>query len=183
MNVSTALSSHEELNDGNQGKLVRHINENPGIRYRELLRLTCIANGVLAYHLAVLEKSHQIKVDRSKKSKITRYYPINISTEESEILGYIRSNGVRQIILFILEHDLCTFDEIVEHTKKAASTISWHLKRLKDAGIISIHYGHSEYPQLYKLTNRDIVAEIVYKYKETFVDKVVKNYTEMIEEL
>jgi predicted transcriptional regulator len=181
-NVSTAFSSYEELND-NQSKLLQYINENPGIRYRELLRLTCIANGVLAYHLAVLEKSQQIKVNRSKKSKITRYYPINIPAEESEILGYIRSNRVRQIILFILEHDLCTFDELIEHTKKAGSTISWHLKRLKDAGIISIHYGHGEYPQLYKLTNRDIVAETVYKYKETLVDKVVNNYTEMVEEL
>src|SRR5919197_3756820 len=183
MNVYNTLSSYEELNDGNQSKLLRYINENPGIRYRELLRLTCIANGVLAYHLAVLEKSHQIKVDRRKKSTGSRDYHINMPTSESEILGYIRSNGVRQIVMFILEHDLCTFNEIVEHTKKAASTISWHLKRLKDAGIISIHYGHGDYPHLYKLTNRDIVAETVYKYKETFVDKVVNNYTEMVEEL
>jgi predicted transcriptional regulator len=182
-NVPAVFSSYEELNDDNQSKLLRYINENPGIRYRELLRLTCIANGVLAYHLAVLEKSHHIKVDRSKKNKITRYYPIGIPAGESEILGYIRNNGVRQIILFILEHDLCTFEEIVEHTKKAGSTISWYLKRLKDAGIISVHYGNGEYPRLYKLTNRDIVADTIYKYKETIVDKVVNNYTEVVEEL
>ena len=110
---------------------MQYINENPGIRYRELLRLTCLANGVLTYHLSIIEKSHQIKVDRSKNSKITRYYPINVPSEESEILGYIRENVVRQIILFMLEHDLCTFGEIVEHTKKAPSTTSWYLKRLK----------------------------------------------------
>ena len=37
--------------------LLRHIEENPGIRYRELLRMTGLANGVLTYHLAALEKS------------------------------------------------------------------------------------------------------------------------------
>jgi predicted transcriptional regulator len=179
--AATVASNYEELNN-NQSKLVQYINENPGIRYRELLRLTSLANGVLTYHLSVLEKSHQIKVDRNKNSKITRYYPINIPSEESEILGCIRGNVIRQIILSILEHDLCTFDEIVEHTKKAPSTISWYLKRLKAAAIISVQYGHGEYQQLYKLTNRDIVAEILYKYKESFVDKVVNNYTEMVEE-
>jgi predicted transcriptional regulator len=182
MEMATLTSSYQELND-NQSKLVRYINENPGIRYRELLRLMCLANGVLTYHLSILERSHQIKVDRNKKSKITRYYPINIPTKESEILGYARGEVVRQIILFILENDLCTFDEIVQHTKKAPSTISWHLKRLKSAAIISIHYGHGEYQQLYKLTNRDVVAETLYKYKESFVDKVVNNYSEMVDEL
>jgi predicted transcriptional regulator len=110
----------------------------------------------------------------------SRYYPINIPTEESEILGYIRGDVARQIILFILEHDLCTFDEIVDHTNKAPSTISWHLKRLKAATIISIHHG--QYQQLYKLTNRDVVAETLYKYRESFIDKVVNN-AEMVEEL
>lgn len=180
--MASLTSSYQELND-NQSKLMRCINENPGIRYRELLRLMCLANGVLTYHLSILERSHQIKVDRNKKSKITRYYPINIPTKESEILGYARGDVVRQIILFILENDLCTFDEIVQHTKKAPSTISWHLKRLKSAAIISIHYGHGEYQQLYKLTNRDVVAETLYKYKESFVDNVVNNYSEMVGEL
>ena len=50
--AATVASNYEELND-NQSKLVQYINENPGIRYRELLRLTCLANGVLTYHLSV----------------------------------------------------------------------------------------------------------------------------------
>jgi predicted transcriptional regulator len=44
------------------------IYENPGIRYREILKLTGLSNGVLEYHLKI------INVDRHK-SKITRYYP------------------------------------------------------------------------------------------------------------
>ena len=58
--------------------------------------------------------------------------------------------------------------------------MSWHLKRLKDAGIISIYY--RKY-QLYKVTNRGIVAEVLYKYKESFADRIIDNYTEMIDEL
>jgi predicted transcriptional regulator len=169
----------EKLQDSIQSKLLKHIDEYPGIRYRELLRLTDLANGVLTYHLSLLERSTQIRVNRSK-AKTTRYYPINITSEESEVIGYIRNEPVRRIILFILEHNICTFNEIVDYTNKAPSTISWHLKKLKDAGIISVQYGQY---QLYRVTNREVVAEILYKYRQSFVEQVVDNYTEIIEEL
>lgn len=169
----------EKLQDSIQSKLLKHIDEYPGIRYRELLRLTDLVNGVLTYHLSLLERSTQIRVNRSK-AKTTRYYPINITPEESEVIGYIRNEPVRRIISFILEHNICTFNEIVDYTNKAPSTISWHLKKLKDAGIISVQYGQY---QLYRVTNREVVAEILYKYRQSFVEQVVDNYTEIIEEL
>jgi predicted transcriptional regulator len=55
MKIAAVTPSYKVLNN-NQSKLVQYINENPGIRYRELLRLTSLANGVLTYHLSVLEK-------------------------------------------------------------------------------------------------------------------------------
>ena len=177
--TATALN-YGDLDDTQRDKLLRYINGNPGIRYRELLRLSNLSNGVLAYHLALLEKSGRIQVDRNENKKMTRYYPNNISIEETNIIGYIRQDATKQIILFILENDLCTFDEVVEHTKKAPSTISWHLKRLKEAGIISIQHGRYH---LYHVINREMVAEVLRKYKQSFIDKVVDRYTETIEEL
>jgi predicted transcriptional regulator len=158
--------------------LLRHIEQNPGIRYRELLRMTSLVNGVLTYHLAALERADMIKVDR--QSGMTRYYPVSVSDGESAILNFIRHEPVRQIVLFILDHELCTFNEIVEHTKKAPSTVSSHLKRLKEAGIVSVRYG--EY-QLYRLAEKDLVAEVISKYRASLVDKVVDNYADMVEEL
>jgi DNA-binding transcriptional ArsR family regulator len=64
---------------------------------------------------------------------------------------------------------------------KAASTVSWHLKRLKEAGLISVKYG-GEY-QLYHIMNPELVSEVIYKYNKSFVDAVVNNYTAMVEEL
>jgi hypothetical protein len=45
------------------------INSMPGIRYRELLRVTGLCNGVLAHHLNTLEKSFQIRVDRQRENR------------------------------------------------------------------------------------------------------------------
>ena len=159
--------------------LLERIEQNPGIRYRELLRLTGLVNGVLTYHVAALEKSGTIKVDR--QSRMTRYYPVSVPENESNVLKYVRHESARQIVLFILDHDLCTFNEIVDHLDKAPSTASSHLKRLKDAGIISVRYG--EHYQLYRLADKELVAEVLSKYRASFADKVVDNYAEMMEEL
>jgi predicted transcriptional regulator len=160
--------------------LLKHIEEYPGLRYRQLLRLTKIVNGVLSYHLKRLEGSKQIRVNRSK-SKETRYYPINTSSEEFDIIGYMRNEPSWKIISYLLEHSSCTFNEIVEYIDKAPSTTSWHLKRLKDGGIISVHYYGQH--QVYELTNGDVVAETLYKYKDRIADKILDNYTQMIESL
>jgi len=42
------------------------IERNPGVRYRELLRLTNSSNGVLSYHLAELADSKNIRIDRKR---------------------------------------------------------------------------------------------------------------------
>jgi DNA-binding transcriptional ArsR family regulator len=159
--------------------LMKQIEQTPGIRYRELLRLTGLVNGVLTYHLAALERANVIKVIR--ESRMTRYYPVSVSEQESAILKFIRREPIRQILLFVLEHDMCTFNEIVDHTQKAPSTVSSHLMRLREAGVILIRHG--EYHQLYRVAESELVAEVLSKYTTSFVDKVVDNYTEMLEEL
>ena len=159
--------------------LMKQIEQTPGIRYRELLRLTGLVNGVLTYHLAALERANVIKVIR--ESRMTRYYPVSVSDQESAILKFIRREPIRQILLFVLEHDMCTFNEIVDHIQKAPSTVSSHLMRLREAGVILIRHG--EYHQLYRVAESELVADVLSKYTTSFVDKVVDNYTEMLEEL
>lgn len=141
--------------------ILKQISKNPGIRYRELLRLTGLSNGKLEYHLNILEKTQKVKTEKSGGRR-KGYYSIDILENESHILTSTRNNVSRQIVSFIHEHEPCTFNEILEHTKKAPSTLSWHLKRLSKAAIISIFHG-KEY-QLYRVLNSKLVEEILYKY-------------------
>jgi predicted transcriptional regulator len=123
MTDSTTTCNYEESNYI-ETKLLHFISENPGIRYRELLRLSNLSNGVLAYHLSLLED--RIQVDRNENKKTTRYYHNNIPITEANMIGRIRHDASMQIVSFILENDLCSFNEVVEHTKKAPPTISWN---------------------------------------------------------
>jgi predicted transcriptional regulator len=127
----------------------------------------------LEYHLRILERTHKVNVDRSGGRR-GRYYPVYILADESHIIGFIRNNVSRQIVTFILENELCTFAEILEHIKKAPSTLSWHLKRLSKAAIISVTYG-KEY-QLYQVLNKKFVREILYENGESFKEQVANGY-------
>ena len=154
-------SRTKSLTDKNKRKLLKQINNSPGIRYRELLRTTGFPNGVMAYHLKKLELSKRIKVSRSH-SRSTRFYPLSIASRELRVIEYIRRRTARQIVLFLLRHDSRTFKDIVQITDKVRSTVSWHLSRLRDGGIISVGMGKN---QTYRLKNRNLVISVMKKIK------------------
>jgi DNA-binding transcriptional ArsR family regulator len=90
-------------------------------------------------------------------------------------------SSIRRIIFFVLENEFCTFSEIVDHVGKAPSTISWHIKKLREAGILDTNYGNDR--QLYSVADRATVNRILLEYKQTFTDRIIENYTEMIDNL
>ncbi len=189
MESSTSSTSHisesgtrtiQEFRNDIDESLLECIYRNPGVRYRELLRIFHVGNGVLTYHLSILEKLGKIRVDR-KRNKITRYYLTGVPDEDTDLIGQLRNKMTRQLVLFILEHDHCTFGEIVENSGKAPSTISWHLNRLRDAGIISMSYG--ERTQHYTIVDSREVKKILVMYKDAFLDKVVDNYVGIMDQL
>jgi predicted transcriptional regulator len=179
-NVKIAGKFENESPDERKSILLEHISNVPGIRYRELLKLSRFSNGVLFYHLAGLEQAGRIRVERKTK-KTTRYYPNNVSEIESAILSCLRHQPLREIILFILENRQCKFSDIVNYTGKAISTVSSHLGYLKLEGIISTR--RSGHGFLYSLADRELVANVASKYKMRLIDKSINNFIGMVEEL
>jgi DNA-binding transcriptional ArsR family regulator len=145
------------------------IAKNPGIRYRELIRLARISNGVLSYHLGRLEKFREIRAERQSNKRVTRYFVVNIPKEDSDIIGCFRSKVARKIIYLVLMNEYCTFNEIVDHLEKAPSTISWYIKKLRELGVLSTNYKNDS--SLYSITDTIRVNRVLSEYKETFTDR------------
>jgi len=97
-----------------QQKLLLHIDENPGIRYRELLRLVNSSNGVLSYHIEKLERMDLINVER--RTRITRYFPRNISDEIMGIIGNLRNQTSYEIIKLLFDRGPISQQEIIKYT-------------------------------------------------------------------
>ncbi|MDW0333485.1 MAG: winged helix-turn-helix domain-containing protein, partial [Nitrososphaeraceae archaeon] len=53
---STNKQYHNYRLSESQSNILKVISQNPGIRYKELARQTGFANGVLTYHLNILEQ-------------------------------------------------------------------------------------------------------------------------------
>jgi predicted transcriptional regulator len=176
--MDTSLHKHQQ-------NLINIIEKNPGIRYRELLRLTNLSNGVLTYHLTELAGSNIINVERRRG--VTRYYSVQISSEETKVISHIRNVISRKILLLLIERGSCTLSEIAIVTNKAPSTISWYLQRLLDANIIkkksTISDGVFYKSRFYEVVNKILVLDMLSKYVESPFDKVVSNYSEIVEEL
>jgi predicted transcriptional regulator len=164
-----------------RGEIYDFIIKNPGIRYRELIRLMGVSNGVLTYHLGILEKFGEIRVERMSNKRVTRYFTVNIPKEDSNIICCFKSKVIRNIVFFVTNNDLCTFTEIVDHIGKAPSTISWHVKKLREAGILRMIHGNDRI--LYSITDKATINRVLLEYHETFTDQVIDNYADMIEKL
>jgi predicted transcriptional regulator len=161
--------------------LLKIIDLSPGIRYRELLRLTNLNNGTLTHHLSTLEKCSIIKVLRAENSNITRYYSASIPTEETIILGFLKIKTTKELIVKLLEKKSCTFNELVLHINKAPSTTSWNIKRLLDSDVIIRKRG-LECSEYY-LKNPKEIEKLLQKTNTTLLDRSVDNYTSLIEDL
>ena len=161
--------------------LLKIIDLSPGIRYRELLRITNLNNGTLSHHLSTLEKSSIIKVLRSENSNITRYYPSSVPNEETIILGFLKIKTTKELIVKLLEKKSCTFNELVLHVNKAPSTTSWNIKRLLDSNVITRKRG--TYCSEYSLKNPKKIEELFQKVNISLLDRSVDNYSSLIEDL
>ena len=180
-NMSTTTPPrHQNKTNSVQDKILKYVNEIPGIRYRELLRMIGVSNGVLSYHLRFLDNTGRIRVNRVN-NRVTRYFSYEVSTHESYVIGLLRQETTRKIIMYILEKETCGFREIVLHTRKVASTISWHMARLKAANIIKVRK-QNEYIYYEIGMDRLILQELLSKYKNSFTEKVIDNYVDMINE-
>jgi predicted transcriptional regulator len=176
----STIHHHQKKTNSIQDKIVKCVNEIPGIRYRELLRITGISNGVLSYHLNLLDNSGKIRVNRVN-NRVTRYFSYDVSLHETYVIGLLRQETSRKIIMYILEKGTCGFNDIIIHTRKVPSTISWHMARLKAANIVKVR---KQYEFNYYEIGMDnlILQDLLSKYKSSFTEKIVDDYIDMINE-
>lgn len=180
---SNIIEESRELEPGsnNRGIILKIINSFPGIRYRDILRLTNLNNGTLSHHLSILEKCSIIKIGRTENSNITRYYPASTSSDESVILNFLKIKTTKSIVQMLQEVEEATFGEIVEHIQKAPSTTSWNLKRLMDSKIVGRKRG--ENVSFFFLYNKDLVKKLIAENNKTLLDRSIDNYISIIDEL
>lgn len=146
-----------------ESEVLKLILKHPGVRYKQVQRIIGLPNGSLIYILKKLEGSRRITVNRADNA--TAYYSKDIKTDELHFIENLRNNIDRKIVQYLLDQGQSTFYDIVNHSIRAPSTVSWHLSRLKNRKLI-ISISHHDELQAYKIINKKTVAKMLSKHKK-----------------
>lgn len=160
-------------------ELVSIISKNPGIQFREIMRATGMQNGVLSYHIGKLEKLGLVQAQR--KPRQTRFFPLNISQEESKIISALRRETPRDIIEFLILNENLEFNELVKHVKKAPSTVSLYLSQLVEERIVQIQFFNKK--RIYKVHNKKLVDKLIEEYRPSMLERATSGFEDIINAL
>jgi predicted transcriptional regulator len=149
----------------------------PGIHFRGIQRKTNLAVGCLKYNLDMLEKSRAIVSEKCGRN--LRYYPPSVNGDNRRLLGILRLKSNRRILVYLLAHPSARFAELAEELNIAGSTLSWHLRRLEQEGVVSSARNGNE--SVYSVINEAEIKKLLTSYKESFLDGWVDGFISLWE--
>jgi predicted transcriptional regulator len=127
---------NDDANSEIRQQIYRYIEKNPGVHLRKISRELGLAMGNTQYHLQMLEKDGRIRTRRATLYR--HYYPVGILYKHDEvILQFLRQETTRDILVRLLENPAgMTQSEIIQFKNLSAPTISWHMSRLVESGLV-----------------------------------------------
>jgi predicted transcriptional regulator len=179
------LSGGKPRNDSdiqsNRLQIYRYIENNPGAHLRKITKELGLAMGDTQYHLSILEKSGRI---RSRKINLyRRYYSASILGEKEElILAFLRQETAKDILIYLIEHPDSTQSDLAGFKHYSSPTISWHMSRLIQAGIVNKSREGKKIR--YSITSdRDKLLDILKTYHPSIWNVLASRLAELFEEL
>lgn len=162
-----------EILESPKEKILHFIISNPSSHMRKIKNNLEYSMGTIQYYLNMLEKEGKIK---SIKTKFYRNYYL-VDESDEEILSVLNLDSPRKIILYLIQHEPSTHQDIAKGIGLSSSTVSWHMKRLLALQIVKIEYS-GKYT-VYCLTDRDNMLNNLSKYKSTLWTSMINNMADV----
>ena len=159
--------------------ILKTIEKNPGIRYREIMGELGLKNGTLSHHLQKLEQQSVLRVERTPR--VARFYPLSVKDEEISIIKRLRQETPRRILCLLLDLDEVNFSEMFLKIKRSPGTTSLYATELVNDGIIKDRFENGK--RFFSLTDKNTVNELISKYHPDLMSKTTENYSDIIESL
>ena len=151
-------------------RIILEINNNPGIRFRELMKSMKVTNGIISYYIQKLEKVGIIFSER--KSGVSRLFASTIEISDVSTIKFLRTPTPQKIMLLLLKEDLLTFKQITEKIQMSPSTTSFYLKKLVSSNIVRVSNGANN---KYILENKKQVSNLIVLYHPSIIDAASEN--------
>jgi DNA-binding transcriptional ArsR family regulator len=122
----------------NRRRLYEAIIAAPGTHGRRLARELGMARGVVAHHLAQLEK-HGFVFSHQAGRRRTLYACGQIEAEDVALIHVLRKPEQAALLHALLAHDGCGVTHLARHVGSPTSNVSYHLRRLRDVGVVEYY--------------------------------------------
>ena len=159
--------------------ILKTIEKNPGIRFREIMDELELKNGTLSHHLQKLESQSVLRVERTPR--VARFYPLSVKNEEIPFIKRLRQETPRRILRLLLDVDEVNFSEMFLRIKRSPGTTSRYVTELVDDGIVKDRFEKGK--RFFSLPYKNTVNKLISKYHPDLVDKTTENYSDVIESL
>jgi DNA-binding transcriptional ArsR family regulator len=152
------------------------IKRSPGTHLRGIEREVKLPFGQVLYHLDSLEK-HGL-VSAKKDGGFKRYFVKHlVGRHEKDYLANLRHDLPRHVaILLLLAPDL-SHHEILDYFDVSPSTLSFHLNKMVEAGIVVRREAGNE--NFYRVADERIAAKVLVLYRESYQDPVVDRFADL----
>lgn len=160
----------------NRRRIYQLLLKYPGMYLREMEKELGLAIGVLEYNLSIMEKKEILMVEREGNRK--RYFVREqFSSADKATIALLRQEIPRRIVIFLMLHTGASFQDVLAQFKISKSTLSFHIKKLTEAGIVAAEKdGRST---SYTVRDPEDTARVILTYKASFLDAVVDRFAEV----
>jgi len=159
--------------------ILKTIEKNPGIRFREIMDELELKNGTLSHHLQKLERESVLRAERTPR--VARFYPLSVNEVEIPIIARLRQETPRRILRLLLDVDEVNFSEMFLRIKRSPGTTSHYVTELVNDGIIKDRFENGK--RFFSLPDKNTVNELISQYHPDLMDKTIENYADVISSL
>jgi DNA-binding transcriptional ArsR family regulator len=164
------------LEQESRKRIVEQVSAHPGTHMRELQRRLDMSAGTLEYHLHLLVREGVLA--QRRQGRYTRYYMASqVGRREKDVLALLRQDIPRRLCARLLMQPGQSHGELLQHFPIAPSTLSFHLKKLVDGGLVESHREGRE--TRFRVLEPDLVGKVLVDYKGSFVDELVDRFADV----
>lgn len=106
----------------------------PGLHFAEVVRRVGSPEGTVRYHTRVLERDGHLQT--ATEWGTLRLYPATTDAEDFELYAALRDDARSRVLRGIARGEPATVTALAEALDRAASTVSHHVTRLDEAGLV-----------------------------------------------
>lgn len=131
-------SRHDDsdpLENETRARIYDLVRDSPGMYYAQLAEETDVTVETVRYHCRIL--ADEGLVERRKLRGRQRLYPVTMGDDDPELAAAIADSAASDVLSAIERREPTTLSSVAEAIGCAPSTVSYHLDRLEEDGLVS----------------------------------------------